>query len=50
MEENKTDESVKAGLQLEADTNPLKRKRKRIPLNQSVNNENYVMNAEQERV
>jgi len=39
MEKNKTDESVKAGLQLEADTNPLKRKRKRIPVKRNEDKE-----------
>jgi len=39
MEKHKTDESVKAGLQLEADTNPLKRKRKRIPLKKNGDKE-----------
>jgi hypothetical protein len=32
MEKRKTDESVKAGLQIEADNKPLRKRRKRIPL------------------
>jgi hypothetical protein len=39
MEKHKKDESVKAGLQLEANTNTVKRKRKRIPLKRNLDHE-----------